>query len=124
MQHDCQAKSCRSPTICVLEEVAQRLPDSTWLDRFELRGETLQVAGSSDAASSLIEVLEGSAILSGARFVSPVTQDLRSGRERFHISTQVVLPHPDGGGAATTISGATRPGSARSGRPGGRAVDG
>ena len=87
-----EAKSKRPASVQILDEIARRLPDSTWIHRLELKGDSLQVSGSSDAASSLIEVLEDSEMLAGARFLSPVTQEPRSGRERFHISARVVRP--------------------------------
>lgn len=83
------AKSDRPATVEILEEVSARLPDSTWVYRFEIKGEDLQVSGSSDSAGALIEILEDSVLLSDARFVSPVTREPGTGRERFHISARI-----------------------------------
>jgi general secretion pathway protein L len=84
------AKGTRANTVEVLELVSQLLPDHTYLFRFEIKGNTLSLQGSSDAASSLIAVLDASDDLTGVRFVSPVTRDARSGGERFHISAELL----------------------------------
>lgn len=86
------AKGARPSTVEILETVSRLLPDHTYLFRFELRGEELSVQGSSEAASSLIALLDASEWLTNVRFVSPVTRDARSGGERFHISAQLVSP--------------------------------
>ena len=46
--------------------------------------------GQSPAASALIGALESSGLFENVRFTSPVTQDRRSGLERFHITAQIV----------------------------------
>jgi general secretion pathway protein L len=97
------AKLTRPASVEVLEEIARRLPDSTWIHRFEIKDETVQVSGTSDAASSLIEAIEGAELLSQTRFASPVTREPGTGRERFHISSQVLSRSPN----ATPAPGGT-----------------
>jgi len=82
-------KSARPAAVEILEEVAARLPDSTWVQRIELKAGKLRVSGSSAAASALIALLEASTLLDRVSFVSPVTRDSRTGRERFLISAVV-----------------------------------
>lgn len=77
----------------LLEEVALRLPDSTWIVRFEHKGGKLQISGTSDAAASLIEVLEASPLLADVQS-RQVTTEAASGRDRFNISARVVKPEP------------------------------
>lgn len=88
------AKGTRPSTVQVLETVTRLLPDHTYLFRFELKGDELSIQGSSQAASSLIALLDASEWLTNVRFVSPVTRDARSGGERFHISARLEAPKP------------------------------
>ncbi|MEM7251676.1 MAG: PilN domain-containing protein [Pseudomonadota bacterium] len=83
-------KAGSPPVVETLEEVARLLPDTTWLVRFEIRDGEIQLRGSSNAASGLIETLESSALLEDVRFASPVVRDGNSGRERFHLSARFV----------------------------------
>src|SRR5690606_5659698 len=50
----------RPPAVEVWNELSQRLPDGTWLEKFSLEGGQLQLIGLSDSASSLVGRLEGS----------------------------------------------------------------
>ena len=65
-------------------------PDSTWLNRFEVKRGEVHIAGFSQAASSLIPLLEASDQLREVRFISPVTQDARTGKERFHLAARII----------------------------------
>ncbi|MFK5948781.1 MAG: fimbrial assembly protein, partial [Methylococcales bacterium] len=47
------------------------------------------IQGQSPTASALISVIEASVLFSNARFVSPLTQDKKTGMERFQISMDV-----------------------------------
>ena len=76
--------------IDALNELSILLPDDTWLQRFELKGNSLTLHGESLAASALIAVLEGSIMFQGATFRSPVVRDPRSGRDRFQIVVEVI----------------------------------
>lgn len=82
-------KQSTPPMIQVMEDLAKRLPQDTWLSGFSYRNGELRIDGSSPAASKLIEMLEDSPFLHNTHFVSPVTQDRRTGLERFQISMTV-----------------------------------
>jgi general secretion pathway protein L len=88
------AKAARPSAVEVLETVTRLLPDHTHLFRLELRGDSLSIQGSSQAASSLIALLDGSEWLTNVQFASPVTRDPSSGGERFHISARLVARAP------------------------------
>ncbi|WP_460034059.1 PilN domain-containing protein [Methylothermus subterraneus] len=79
-------KQATPPMIVAIEELAQRLPQDTWLTGFSYRNGELRIDGSSPNASKLIEILESSPIFQNTHFVSPVTQDRNTGLERFQIS--------------------------------------
>ncbi len=84
-------KRAYPPVVVILEELARALPDSTWLDRLELRSGKLTIHGTSSAASTLIARLQDAAMFRDAQFVSPITQS-PDGRERFRLSARVVPP--------------------------------
>ncbi len=79
----------------LINQLSKLLKDDTWLTHLKLRNGQLQVQGQSPSASTLISVLEGSELFSNARFVSPLTQDKRTGRERFQISASVTIKEGD-----------------------------
>lgn len=87
-------KAHRSAVIDVLEALTRLLPDHTWLDRFELRGDQLKIQGESKAASRLIPLIEAAPLFRNVRFAAPVTQNVRTTKERFVITAQ--LPPPTG----------------------------
>ena len=82
----------RASTVLLLEELSARLPDTTWVFRLELRDATVHLHGSSVAASSLVATLEDSETLASVRFAAPVLRDGNTGRDRFHITAQLVPP--------------------------------
>ena len=84
-----ELKQARPPAIELLDEVTRLLPDSTWLLHFAYRGERVNLAGYSAKPTDLIGLLERSDLLEEVVFTSPVTMDLRVGRERFNLSARV-----------------------------------
>lgn len=90
----------QSPALlAVLNELSRLLNDETWLTNLHFSDNHMQIQGQSPAASALISTLEGSDFFSEVSFVSPLTQDKTSGRERFQLSmtvnTPVNLPRSD-----------------------------
>ncbi len=85
----------QSPALlAVLNELSSVLNDETWLTHLQYSDKHLQIQGQSPAASALIGVLEASDYFSNVSFVSPLTQDKVTGRERFQISMDVTMPAP------------------------------
>lgn len=82
-------KTTRPAIIVLLNELGALLPDSTWLQRLDVKGGRVHLRGTSDAASSLIARLEASDLLGKVQFDSPVTEERTTGRERFHISAAI-----------------------------------
>ncbi len=74
----------------VLENLTRLLPDDTWLERFEMKGGRIRIQGMSEDASSLIELLENSALLQKVSFDSPIVKDPRTNRFRFQIVAELV----------------------------------
>ncbi len=78
------------PTVSkLLLEATRILPDDTWLSEWQLAGNEMQLTGYAGSASALVNLLEQSKVFRNTTFQSPVVQDSRSGRERFHVATQV-----------------------------------
>lgn len=73
-----------------LEELTKLIPNDSWLTNLQYKDRRLQIQGQSPGASLLIEKLELSLFFQNTSFVSPVTQDRRTGFERFQIATNVI----------------------------------
>jgi general secretion pathway protein L len=81
------------PTVSeILREVTHLLPDDTWLSELQIANGEVQITGSAASASSLIARLEGSNLFRDSNFRSPVTQDVKSDRERFQIGARLIPP--------------------------------
>lgn len=78
--------------LAALNELSQLLKEDTWLTHLQFTDKRMQIQGQSPAASALISLLEGSEYFSNVSFVSPLTQDKTTGRERFQISMDVSTP--------------------------------
>jgi general secretion pathway protein L len=74
----------------LLFEMTHVLPDDTWLNEFQISGSEVQIIGFTASASALIGLLERSRIFRNTTFRSPVTRDIKTERERFHIAARVV----------------------------------
>lgn len=87
----------KSPALlAVLNELSNLLDDSTWLTHMQYSNNRMQIQGQSPAASALIGVLEQSEFFGNVSFVSPLTQDKTTGRERFQISMDISMPTDTG----------------------------
>ena len=84
-----QKKQALPSRIELLRELTAILPDDTWLERVQIKGESVQIVGQSAKASALIGIVESSKLLNGAGFTSPVTIDPRFGKERFMLNARI-----------------------------------
>ena len=73
----------------VLNELTRLVPDHAYLIQLEFRDQTVELHGFASTASDLIGVLDQSPLFKAPQFRAPVTQDRRSGAERFHISVEL-----------------------------------
>ncbi len=78
--------------LTALNELSVLLKEDTWLTHLQFTDKRMQIQGQSPAASALISLLEDSKYFSNVSFVSPLTQDKTTGRERFQISLDVSIP--------------------------------
>ena len=73
----------------MINELTQLLPDNTWLSRLIIRNGELQIHGESDAAISIIQLLEDSSMFNDAQFRSPLTQNSITRKDKFHVSAMI-----------------------------------
>ena len=76
--------------------------DQAHLIQLELQDQTVELHGFASTASDLIGLLDESPLFKAPQFRSPVTQDRRSGAERFHI--WLSLPRMRAADAAAGLS--------------------
>lgn len=74
----------------VLNELTQILPDDTWIQRFQLKDDRINLQGESAHASGLIELVENSDLFNGAAFDTLVARNQKSGKDRFQLSADIV----------------------------------
>lgn len=84
-----QKKQSIPARIDLLRELTAILPDDTWVERLQIKGDTVQIIGQSSKASALIGIVESSKLFNGAAFTSPVTTDPRTGKERFMLNARI-----------------------------------
>lgn len=82
-------KQSLPPQVDLLRELTLILPNDTWLERLQIKGDSLQIIGQSAKASALIRLLEASPLFSSATFMSPVTTDPRTNKERFVVGARI-----------------------------------
>lgn len=80
------------PALAYLEDVSRLLPDTTWVQQFDLKstGKTreVQITGETTSSSRLIEILEQSTLLRNATPRGTVTRGSQPGTERFMIAAE------------------------------------
>ena len=83
-------KKLSIPTrVDLLRELTVILPDDTWVERLQIKGDSAQIIGQSAKASALIGIVESSKLFSDTAFTSPVTTDPRTGKMRFVLSARI-----------------------------------
>jgi general secretion pathway protein L len=83
--------------LMVLEELALRLKDDTYLNHFDFDGTTVILQGESDSAADLVEILEASPLFKDVTFKSQLIKVQGTSYARFHIAAQLEegsLPKP------------------------------
>lgn len=84
-------QSAVSP-LALLNELAERLDDETWLQGLEIQGQRVTLRGVSSSPATLIETLEASSLLQDVRFEAAITRDSRAQGDRFNISARIQAP--------------------------------
>ena len=95
--------------VALLEEVTRILPDNTWLQQLEVRGEEVTMQGNTGSSAKLIGLFEQSALLENANFKSPLVKvqggrgqagEAQAGEERFQLAAEIRAVDPAGALAA------------------------
>ncbi|HEY1588447.1 MAG TPA: PilN domain-containing protein [Rhodanobacter sp.] len=99
-------KKDASSMLGVLQDITQRLPDSAWLERFNVDN-TGQVGmqGQSQQAAKLLDVLKDSRLITNASFQGSIQPDPTTGKERFYLTAQLVTAQAKPAAAASTGDG-------------------
>lgn len=84
-----QKKQTSPARVDLLRELTLILPDDTWVERLQINGDAVQIIGQSAKASALIGLVEASPLLGSAAFMSPVTTDPRTNKERFVLGARI-----------------------------------
>ena len=111
-----ERKSARPPTIDVMLDLTRRLPADTWLQRFSVNADQVQLQGQSREAAALITLLQQSPYLEGPALQGAITPDARTGKEQFLIQAKLRNPPPAAAGAAPDAAPAAPP-AAPAGEP-------
>jgi general secretion pathway protein L len=82
-KHETQA------SVIAIEELSRILPDNTYVTELHIDGNTLQVAGVTTDAPSLIRLMEQSQHFSRATFFAPTTRAPSDPGDRFHIEAKL-----------------------------------
>lgn len=77
------------PVIQVLDRVTRLLPDDTWVQQLDLKGDMIEIRGVSGQATRLIKLFEDDASFTDAAFRSPVVQ--ASSNSRYHMAARLVV---------------------------------
>ncbi len=78
----------------VIDQISAILPDHTWITRLDISDTEIQLQGQSSASSSLISLIESSAMFQNVRFRSPVVQIANTDQDRFHLSADIIGNEP------------------------------
>ncbi len=74
--------------IALLDDLAYRLDDDTYLERLSIENNQIQLQGQSTNAAGLISVLSASPFMSNPKLEGQIQPDPRTGKDRFTISAE------------------------------------
>lgn len=89
-----EKKRARPPVIDVLLDVTRRLPEDTWLQRFQFNQGQVQLQGQAREASALIALLQQSPVLEAPALQGAITPDQRTNKEQFLIAANAKVATP------------------------------
>ncbi|RFP60519.1 general secretion pathway protein GspL [Luteimonas weifangensis] len=101
-------RSSRPTAVEVLDELARRLPDNTYLEKLAIENDRLLLIGLSGEASALVGRLQGAAPWRSPALTGALQPDPRSGRDRFTLTAELAV--------APAAAAAVAPESADAGR--------
>lgn len=93
----------------ILNTLAERLPDGSWVERLDLKDDKLELIGYAPSAADTLRIVAGIAGVRSAELLSAITRDQSRNIERFRLGAQI------GNGPAPKLAPARQPQQA--GRP-------
>lgn len=84
-----QQRTARPPAVEVMDELARRLPDGTYLEKITIQGGQLTVIGLSNQAAAMVERLEGARQWRAPALSGALQQDPNSRSDRFTLVAQL-----------------------------------
>lgn len=76
-------------TVALINDISQRLPQDTYLERLQIENKQVQLQGQAQEAATLIALLGASPCLGNPGFQGQVQPDPRTGKERFQINADL-----------------------------------
>ena len=101
-------RNARPTAIEVLDALARRLPDNTYLEKMAIENDRLLLIGLSSEASALVGRLEGARPWRSPALTGALQPDPRSGRDRFTLTADLTIA-PD---ASATAAASPEPADA------------
>lgn len=86
-----RTRAGRPTTVEVLDELARRLPDNTYLEKLSIEDQQLMLIGQSSDASALVGKLSGSKLWRDPALTGAVQPDPRTRRDRFTLTATLVV---------------------------------
>ncbi len=91
MQYLETQRAARPTMVEILDELSQRLPDSTYLEKLAVENDRLLLIGLSSEASALVGQLEGSPLWRSPALTGALQPDPRSRRDRFTLTASLAV---------------------------------
>lgn len=99
-------RAARPPSVELLDALAQRLPEGTWLEKVSVEGDQLTLIGLSNQAAALVGKLEGAPQWSAPALSGALQQDSRLRVDRFTLVAKLATRAPPA--AANAPAGGSR----------------
>jgi len=87
-----RTRAAKPPMLAVLADLSQRLPNSTWIERFTQSEQQVFLTGTSAEATNLVQRLQGSPMLRAPALSGTVQPDAATGRDRFTLTAELAEP--------------------------------
>jgi general secretion pathway protein L len=76
-------------SVALINDISQRLPQDTYLERLQIENKQVQLQGQAQEAAKLIALLGASPCLGNPGFQGQVQPDPRTGKERFQVNADL-----------------------------------
>lgn len=94
-------------TVALINDITERLPLDTYLERLQIENNQVQLQGQATEAAKLIALLGASPCLGNPGFQGQVQPDPRTGKERFQINAELKECDPKPATTASAVPAAT-----------------